>query len=247
MSIIGPTIVSAFMANINSRGDRSYEKYIQLSESLLKVEINKVIFIDSSVFSHFKHYANDYTIIIPFYKESNYLYEYTEDIDNLVLSTKNRGKDTVQYMMTMCYKTEFVRKAIEMNLFSSSQFIWLDLGIKHMIPGSDEIFAQKVLRLKEVEYTVNHVRIASIWNPDVEYAIDIYKDISWCFAGSIFGGNIESLIIFADLTKQKCLEVIKSKKRLMWEINIWHLVYKMDRWKFLYYFASHDSTILDNY
>ena len=110
-SNIGPTIVSAFMANINFREDRSYEKYIELASHLLNISINKVIFIDSTVFSHFKHFNNEYTIIIPFYKESNYLYEYINQIDNSQLTSTNFQKDTVEYMMTMCYKTEFVKKA----------------------------------------------------------------------------------------------------------------------------------------
>jgi len=242
----GATIVSAFMANINSRCDRSYEKYVELASHLLKVPMNKVVFIDSTVFSHFKHFNNEYTTIIPFYKESNYLYEYKDIINNSGISTSNPEKDTVEYMMTMCYKTEFVRKAIQMNLFKSSQFIWMDLGIKHMITCNDDKFSEKVLRLKDLEYKDN-VRIPAIWNPDNIYSVDIYKDISWYFAGSLFGGNVKSLITFADVTKKTCLKVIKERKMLMWEINIWYIIYKMDRWKFLYYFSKHDNAILDNY
>jgi len=243
----GATIVSAFMANINFRGDRSYEKYIELASHLLKVPINKVIFIDSTVYSHFKHFNNDYTVIVPFYKESNYLYKYKDIIDNSRISTTNSQKDTVEYMMTMCHKTEFVRSAIEMNLFNSTQYIWMDLGIKHMITCSDEEFVEKVMRLKDVEYKVNHVRIPSIWNPDSNYQVDLYKDLTWYFAGSMFGGNSTILITFADLVKETCLKVIHEKKMLMWEINIWQLVYRMDRWRFLYYFSSHNNTILDEY
>ena len=45
----GATIVSAFMANINYRADRSYEKYLILAKQLLNVPINKVIFVDKSI------------------------------------------------------------------------------------------------------------------------------------------------------------------------------------------------------
>jgi len=240
------TIVSAFMANINSRGDRSYDKYIELASSLLKVPINKIIFIDSTVFSHFKHFNNENTIIIPFFKESNYLYKFKNEINISELNTTNPNKDTVEYMMTMCYKTEFVRQAMQLNLFASTQFIWIDLGIKHMFSCSDDEFCKKIMRLKYLEYN-DHVRIPAIWNPDNNYISDIYKDISWYFAGSLFGGNIKSLTTFADFTKETCLKVIKEKNYLMWEINIWHIVYRMDRWKFLYYFSSHDDSIIDNY
>ena len=169
------------------------------------------------------------------------------EINNSGLNSTNPDKDSVEYMMTMCHKTEFVRKAIQMNLFNSSQFIWMDIGIKHMITCSDEDFSKKILRLKDVEYIPDHVRIPSIWNPDNNYLVDIYRDVSWYFAGSMFGGNIKALTLFADETKTTCLKIIKEKKQLMWEINIWYIIYKKDRWKFLYYFSKHDNSILDNY
>jgi hypothetical protein len=157
-----------------------------------------------------------------------------DELVNFSLNTKNPAKDTIEYMFTMCYKTEFVRKAIQLNNYNASQFIWLDLGIKHMMDISEEEFAKKILRLQYLEYPI-HIRIGTIWNPDYNYDIDLYKDICWCFAGSIFGGNIKSLLEFADLTKETSLKIV------------WKLIYNMDRWKFLYYTCSHDNSIVDNY
>ena len=105
---------------------------------------------------------------------------------------------------------------------------------------------KKISRLQYLEYP-HHVRIGAIWNPDFDYELDLYKDVCWCFAGSIFGGNIHSLIEFADLTKKECIEIMEERKSLMWEINVWKLIYNQDRWKFLYYFCSHDTSILDEY
>ncbi len=241
------TIVSAFMANINSRGDRSYEKYIDLASKLLVVNIPKVIFIDSTVYSQFKHFSNDFTVIIPFYKESNYLYKYKDQIDVSNLCTTNKEKDTDEYMMTMCYKTEFIKKAIEMNLFHTSQYIWMDIGIRHMTECTDEGFSEKILRLQTVEHELNHVRIPSLWNPDAPLPSDIYTRLFWFFAGSMFGGNVESLLWFAKTTKDMCLRIVNERKTLMWEINVWHIIYKMDRWKFCYYICDHDNSILDLY
>ena len=243
----GATIVSAFMANINYRADRSYDTYVILAKQLLKIPINKVIFIDKSVLHHFTEFANKNTTIIPFVKEANYLYEYKDKLDDFKLNTTRPGKDSIEYMFTMCHKTEFVRKAIQLNNYNASQFIWLDFGIKHMMMDiSEEEFAKKVLRLQYLEYP-NHIRIGSIWDPDTNYIDDLYKDICWYFAGSIFGGNIKSLLEFADLKKETSLKIINEKKTLMWEINVWKLIYNTDRWKFLFYICSHDNSILDNY
>ena len=242
----GATIVSAFMININYRADRSYDKYFSLAKELLMVPMNKIVFVDKTILGYFKGYINEHTTLIPFEKESNYLYEYIDKLDNFELNTKNPSKDTIEYMFTMAYKTEFVRKAIQLNNYNASQFIWMDLGIKHMMNMSQEEFSKKVMRLQYLEY-MHNVRIAAIWNPDHTFDLDIYKDVCWCFAGSIFGGNIASLIEFADLTKQECLTIIEEKKTLMWEINVWKRIYDQDRWRFLFYFSSHDPSILDAY
>ena len=197
----GATIVSAFMININYRADRNYDKYFLLAKQLLQVPMNKVIFVDKSILGFFKEYMNEYNTLIPFEKSSNYLYEYIDKLDKFELNTGNPSKDTIEYMFTMSFKTEFVRKAIELNNYNSKEYIWMDLGIKHMMDISQDEFTKKVMRLQYLEYPHN-VRIASIWNPDHDYQLNLYKDICWCFAGSIFGGNVTSLLEFADLTKK---------------------------------------------
>ena len=242
----GATIVTAFMININYRADRNYDKYFSLAKQLLSIPINKVIFLDKSIMSYFKDYMNEYNTLVPFTKDQNYLYEYKNKLDNFELNTSNPSKDTIEYIFTMAYKTEFVRKAIELNNYNASQFIWMDIGIKHMMDISQDEFTQKVMRLQYLEYPL-HVRIATIWNPDHHFDLDLYKDVCWCFAGSIFGGNKTSLLEFADLTKKECIDIMETKKSLMWEINVWKLIYNQDRWKFLYYVSSHDTSILDGY
>jgi hypothetical protein len=241
------TIVTAFMANINKREDRSYKKYVDLASKLLSVNIPKVVFVDSTVYHEFKQFSNDFTILVPFYKESNYLYEIRDQIDVSCLSTTNPGKDTAEYMMTMAYKTEFVKKAIQLDLFGSEQYIWIDIGIRHMTTCSDEEFTQKIMRLQEAEYTLDHVRIPSIWNPDVDLPADIYTRLYWYFAGSMFGGNKKALLWFADETRRVSLKIIEERKSLPWEINVWHIIYVADRWKFCFYTCSHDNSILDLY
>jgi hypothetical protein len=161
--------------------------------------------------------------VILFEPQSNlYLYEYKDTLDNSEIR-KNPTKDTIEYMFTMAYKTEFVRKAIHMNNYGAKQFIWMDIGIKHMINVSDEEFCEKVMRLRNISYNL-HVRIPSIWNPDITYTCgEIYKEVLWYFAGSMFGGNINSLLEFADLTKETSLNIIKTFKNKFenrWLIHI---------------------------
>ena len=77
-------------------------------------------------------------------------------------------------------------------------------------------------------------------NPDV----DLYKTISWFFLGSIFGGDRDSMMKFADAMKQKCMEIIESKQTIMWEVNVWYFIYAEHPEWFSCYRANHDTSIL---
>jgi len=72
------TIVSSFLSNINSRKDRTAEKYFEYGKFLLQTNTQKIIFIDEPIFDEFKNYSNEYTYLIPIQKESIYLYKYKE-------------------------------------------------------------------------------------------------------------------------------------------------------------------------
>ena len=245
------TIVSAFMANITTSEhlEINNKKYTEYFIPLLKANINKIIFIDSSIIDEYKFYENHNTKIISFVKESNYLYEHIDNIVNFKLNNNNPQKDTIQYMLTMCHKTEWVKQAIELTnlekIDDSSQFIWIDFGIKHMCSCSNEDFIQKIERLVKCDY--DKVRIASIWNLDNEYQNNVYKDICWYFGGSIFGGDKLSLLEFAKEMKNTFLDIISTCQTIMWEVNIWYIVYKNNKHLFFPYKCDHNISIIDNY
>jgi hypothetical protein len=246
------TIVSAFMANITTpqclETNENNKKYTEYFIPLLQANVDKIIFIDDSVVDKYKMYENKNTRIVPFRKESNYLYEHMNKITNFNLNNNNPDKDTIQYMFTMCHKTEWVKMAIEMYPHMEAekrQYIWVDFGVKHMCKCTNEEFTTKIERLGNTDN--QKVRIASIWDLNVEKSNNIYKDMSWYFGGSVFGGSKNFLIEFARLMKQICLEIIETRQTIMWEVNIWYLVYKRFRFLFMPYTCDHNASILDNY
>jgi hypothetical protein len=239
------TLVSAYITNINSRKDRSTEKYIEYGKILLQTKIPKIIFIDEIIFDELKKYSNELTHLIPIKKESIYFYEFKELLTNFKINSTSPEKDTIEYMFTMCSKTEWITKAIEINFFNTSNFIWVDFGIKHVFNCADNEFIKKIERLNNTVY--KNIRIGSIWNPDIKYGGDIYKDIMWYFAGGVFGGNKESLLLFSKKTKEMCMKIIVEKNTIMWDVNIWYLVYNEIKDFFNCYNCDHNSSIIDNY
>ena len=85
-----------------------------------------------------------------------------------------------------------MRDAIKLNVFDTDNFIWVDFGIRHVFKCSDNEFIQKIESLNTKIY--DSVRIGTIWDLNYLYNINIYKDISWYFAGGVFGGDKESLL-----------------------------------------------------
>lgn len=239
------TIVSAFIININSRKDRSIQKYIEYGKVLLQTKVQKIIFIDEIIFNELKHYSDELTYLIPIKKESIYLYKYKDGLTHYNLSSTFPEKDSIEYMFVMCTKTEWIKQAIELNYFNSKQFIWIDFGIRHVFKSGDNEFIQYIEHMNDKIY--EKVRIGSIWNPDKQYRGDIYKEVRWYFAGGVFGGDIKSLLLFAEKTKEMCLKIMEDKHTIMWEVNIWYLVYKELPSLFDCYTCDHNSSLITNY
>jgi hypothetical protein len=241
------TIVSAFVTNVN-HVDRTLEAYFNYGKLLLESDLPKIIFVDEpmhKLISDNNIYCDDKTIIIKINKTDSYLYEYINDITNFNINTTNTKKDTLEFMLTMCNKTEWLKEAILLDPFNSQNFIWIDYGLRHVFKCNDETFVSKINSLKDKTY--ENVRIASIWNLDYKYNIDIEKDIAWYFAGGVFGGNKDSLVLFANKVKEKCIDIITTKKTITWEVNIWYLIYLENKNLFDNYNCDHNDSIIDNY
>lgn len=193
------------------------------------------------------------------------------------VNTPNPLKDTPEYMFIQNYKSEWMRLSIQiveslqqmqlsvcadMYLYldypPNNQYIWIDFGISHMFQNNETLFHDKLHQMinrTENRFIVacqngfqfNSVHFASCWNHQLEYILDIYSNIYWVFAGSIFGGYKDALLEFADLVKHECIQTIQSKNTLMWEVNIWYLVYKKNHHLFSFYPANHDPSIVNNY
>ena len=240
------TIVSAFLSNVNLRDDKNIHTYYNHGKLLIKSILPKIIFLDDEMFNLIgDDYDKNTTLIIKIDKYDSYLYDYKKLITNFEINTTYPKKDSIDYMLTICNKTELIKKAILLNYFNTDNFIWVDFGIKHVFKCSDDEFIEKLNNLYN-KYN-STIRIAAIWNLEYNYNIDVYKNVAWYFAGGVFGGNKNILLQFAELMKTKCIEIITTKKTIMWEVNIWYLIYLENKELFDAYYCDHNDSIIDNY
>lgn len=237
------TLVSAFFSSPNIR-HRNIEEYIEYGKKIINIQINKIIFIEKKIYDEYFIDENVGNNTIFFYIDVDdiYLYQHYDKITDFKVNTDNPTKDTIDYMLIMCNKTEFLRKAIEKNPYDSEQFIWVDFGIYHTI-NNDEAIINSITSLMDKKY--DNIRIGGgVYYENNITDENIYSDICWCFLGSIFGGNKDKIIEFADLMKEKCLSIIYEKKTIMWEINIWYLIYKENPDLFSIYLANHNLSMI---
>lgn len=236
-------IVSAIISNINN--NRGSEKYYEYGKQLLSVDAYKIFFLDEIMIRLIKpeDYDPKNTLIVPFNKKEIYLYEYEKHLTRQDELHRNKDKDTNEFLFVQCHKTEWIRKAIEISPFPNPEnnFTWIDFGIFHVMSllSSDE-FKDTCSKLKNYD----NIRIGHIFNYGNVY---FENDPYWFFAGGVFGGHADKLIIFADKMKQICIKYITSKNKLVWEVNLWYFIYKNDPSIFSLYQCDHNDTIISNY
>jgi len=243
------TIVSGFFSSLNV-SHRKIEEYIEYGKKLINIPVNKVIFIEKKIYDL---YLTDYidekilenTIFYFVEREDIYLYEHYDKITNFEMITNNLAKDTIDFMLIICNKTEWVKTVIEKNPYDSDQFIWVDFGIYHVV-NDDKIMLNSILSLMDKKY--DEVRIAGGRYDEGDITDEnIYRKINWCFLGGLFGGSSNKLITFADLMKEECLSIINEKNTIMWEVNIWYLIYKKNPELISVYVADHNPSMINMY
>jgi len=237
------TIVTAFIKDINK--NRKIEDYIEYGKKLLSVPVPKIVFIDTESYKlYFSHMKNEHTHFIIFNLSDMYLQDYKHLITDFNLETYDNDKDTMEYIFVQCYKTEWVRRAIELDIYNTEQYIWVDFGIFHMIK-SDSVFKNGIFSMCQKEYS--RLRISCCKFREYICPYNVYKRLTWNFAGSVFGGDKKSLITFANIVKFKILETIQTKKTIMWELCFWYLIKDVVPDLYDCYICGHDFRILELY
>ena len=308
-----PTIVTAFMSQINARGDRPVQKYIDLGKALLSLHIRQIVFIERYIyetylrneyrglgvgdfgirfFTHGGH-AYEYVVLghltfVFFERTDMYLEQYREMATEFSLNTPHPSKDTLDYMFVQCHKTEWVAMAISLDNNNNNNnaedreddiYAWLDFGIRHMYP-SVMAFDMAIYGLRDRLTRRTHGSIGTItyegkpspviprtpqrrygvltrssgvvyapscWSPEKQYTQDVYREIFWVFSGSAFGGCTKALLEFARRTKTKCIDILTTRRRLMWEVNVWYLVYRDCPGLFSLFYGNHNADIVTNW
>jgi len=158
-----------------------------------------------------------------------------EDLDPSLPEYRYPIKDTRQFILLMNSKTEFLRRAIEENVYSNQQFAWIDFGIFHI--------------LKNGELSLNRIS-QQIFRKGVhvpgycERQIPSFSRVFWRFCGGFFVGDRDSILAFDEIYRRRFRSLICETGILAWEVNVW-AQFEYEGWNPIWYKGDHDDSILD--
>jgi hypothetical protein len=244
------TFVTAFVGGINARADRDIHEYVRLGFALLSAGAPTVAFIDRETHARFfaaREREFPHTRFVVIDRADIYLMHYKCDATAFAPITDDPAKDTFEYIAVQCNKTEWIREAVEMDCFGSEQFAWLDFGVARFFEGEPGALRRALTHMESRTYT--DVRMPHTQTPDFEgFSDDILRHIVWMFPGSVFGGHRLALLAFARRVKAKCLQLLDAHKLVVWEINVFKLVFFENIALFdLYAVETHDAQLCLRY
>lgn len=220
--ICEPTIVTTYynirkMENNSLNDVKKDSDYLDLADQfILKLPYNLIIFIDDN---------EDYDYICEFinqkrlYKEKTFICKesfsktfFYKDIDIISdlsnkynIHNKNYSKDTPYYVILNYNKFYFMDKAIQLNHFNSTHFLWLDFGINH-VAKNPEIIHDWIFKIPD---KIKQMCL----NPFLEN--DNHKDffhfIYHHTSGGLFSGNIENMKKYIQLFKNKVTQLYNEE------------------------------------
>lgn len=189
-----------------------------------------------------------------FEKRDLFLWPYKSMASRFSLNTGNPTKDTLEYMMVQCQKSEWAAISLQLLNYlcdtTAKEHVWIDFGAFHMFKGKIDVFQIELYKMRNRANRRIHqsgestrVQFARCWDPNHPYFGDIYRDVNWSFAGSVFGGGRCAIQTFAHKMREKCFQVLREKNTIMWEINIWLLIYREHPELFALYPSDHSEIL----
>jgi hypothetical protein len=157
--------------------------------------------------------------------------------------TRCMKKDTVEFMLLMHAKVEFLYKAIQANPFGSGHFAWMDFSLSYVFRDMETSLQYLKDLSKQTFCGEPFLCIPGCWERGRGLE-QIWNAIHWRFCGGFFLGHAKKLQEFYFLYRDTFSNIIGAKQRMIWETNIWSLLEEHYGWRPSWYKADHDDSIV---
>jgi hypothetical protein len=229
--------------------DRTIEWRFQNFEKLAKTGIPLVIYTCQEYNSLLAPYLDIYQNlrigkIIEFHELETWQKIVAEG-ENLRLPEKRcYTKDTKEYIALMNSKTEFMKYAIEENLWNSTHFAWIDFNIFHIMKNDDKYPTQMLRTLMKCNFQKeDFLVVPGCWDYNWTNEWSIPNEVCWRFCGGFFLGTSEAIMAFHNLYETHFQEFLRKYGVLTWEVNFWSWLELNQLFSPNWYNADHNSSI----
>jgi hypothetical protein len=191
------TIVTSYFKLEQSK--KNHETYLTWMQNMLIIQSPMVIFCDKDSKKTIEDFRKDrltHIIVLDF--TDFYTYKYLNAFEN-DYKTKDHEKFHNAYLYLIWNeKTNFLKRAIELNPFVTDTFLWCDIGCfrrknTHFIhwPNSTKIPNDKILLLLVNPFPTNVYESCNILEklPDFQFS-------NGYIGGTIFGGSSQTILIW---------------------------------------------------
>ena len=128
---------------------------------------------------------------------------------------RNAEKDTKEYMILICAKTEFIERA--KSIVDSQHYVWIDAGISKVV-SSPDIITNAIQRLEQP--LLDTILIPGCWSKSVRD----YNRITWRFCGGLIVIPKQHVTSFYTHVLNAVKECAADHELAIWEVTIWALI-----------------------
>ena len=171
-------------------------------------------------------------------------------------------KDTFDYMCYLHSKIEYLNEAVEMNVFSTAYFAWIDHNLSQMFNEGNTIpyrniedwctrmlWTPKCLPATEHECAKSLIPVNEIYIPGcLRHTLsqnDFTEKVLWRFCGGFLLGTEESIQNLWTLYKIHFETFLRDTSTMVWDVNFWAWLESNTEWSPIWYEADHNETIVN--
>ncbi len=260
------TLVSGYinietLENNNNKREQTFMIYKERGQKLIDLPINKIIFIDYRYIEEFQ--TNIYTKLISINFEDMEIYKYYKKVlaSNTNILSPNPNKDTALFHIIQIAKTEFIKKAIELESKNENEseneseeksniFAWIDFGIYKLFSSYSE-FQYLISNISKYitmdTFNKDMVKIPGCWKLNSYDINNDFTRVNWYFCGGFFIGHKNVLLEFEKQVKKELTYIIENDNTLIFEINIWFRLWRNKNILFDWYYGDHNASMFVNF
>lgn len=231
-----------------------FDKFREIAE----LGIYICIYVDEETYPICVKFAQQYEnikIVNIYNLKNTILAKQCAELEYTMPENRSPEKDTMEYMLLMNCKFEFLSDAAEKNLWNTHYFAWIDFSIAYILRKT--IISVELLRVLSKRTFINtpFLTIPGCFEKDAffndntsKYSNDdkiqyILNNIYWRFCGGFILGDASSIIDTFNKYKKHFAEFIGLYGKMVWEVNFWTWLEMKTDWSPIWYKADHDDSI----